>query len=329
MNKKQLTLPILLSPLIFSLLIPVYASWTEYKNVRYMDLDGDLTDEIIIEAKHGAGSNHYLEDMRIFKDKYPELELIFFIRTLDSTYGFESSLHYNCDEISEVHFTEPNLENGERDIIIKTKKIYYKDQNNKIVDKEEDLRTKIFKWNGQSFVEGRQEIERDTNSRYSKEREAQSKFDTIIETLADAEREDRKVDLEKWVNSKRIKEFSRTALSDSYVKNLYKNFKSTVVNPPKPGTYTEYSIKDAEDSLVKVEKLGCEVHNLFLALSDKDFAKYGRLIGTVRDVLYIDWKHIPYAIKHNNGRDIYWYELHNMGLTEAEKEYFKIFHISN
>ena len=301
------------------------SKWTEYKNIRYMDLDGDLTEEIIIEAKHGAGSNHYLEDMRVFKDKYPELELIFSIRTLDSTYGFEPSSHYNCDEISEVHFTEPNLENGKRDIIVKTKKIYYKDENNKTVDKEEDLGTKIFKWNGQSFVEGGQEIERNTNSRYSKKREVRPEFDAVIETLADAEREDRKVDLEKWVNTKKIKELSRMALTDSYVKNLYKNFQSTVVNPPKPGTYTEYSIKNAEDSLVKVERLGREVHNLFLAISDKDFAKYGKLIGIMGDVLYIDWKHIPYAIKHNNGRDIYWYELHNMGLTEVKKEYSRIF----
>ena len=84
MNKKQLTLLVLLSPLIFFLIMPVYASWTEYKNIRYMDLDGDLTEEIIIEAKHGAGSNHYLEDMRVFKDKYPELELIFSISAFKS-----------------------------------------------------------------------------------------------------------------------------------------------------------------------------------------------------------------------------------------------------
>jgi len=131
--------------------MPAY-SWTEYGNIHYMDFDGDLMDEIVIKAKHGVGSGHYIEDMRIFKDKYPELELIFSIRTLDRYFGFESPNSY--DVVSDVKFTEQTPENkGIRDIIVKSKKIYYKDEENKIVDKEEDLGIKIFKWNGKTFVE--------------------------------------------------------------------------------------------------------------------------------------------------------------------------------
>lgn len=127
-------------------------SWTNYKNVRYMDVDGDLADEIIIEAEHGAGSNHYIEDMRIFKDKYPELELIFSIRTLDSSFGFYGKMkQYNLDIVSEVEFTKPNSESGVRDIIVHSKKIYYKDSENKIIDREKDLGVKVYKWNGSKY----------------------------------------------------------------------------------------------------------------------------------------------------------------------------------
>ena len=73
-----------------------------------MDLTGGLTDEIIIKAKHGAGSNHYIEDIRIFQDNYPKLDLIFQVRTLDSTFGFNEEMSkYNCDIISTVQFSEP------------------------------------------------------------------------------------------------------------------------------------------------------------------------------------------------------------------------------
>ena len=131
-------------------------AWTEYKNIHYMDFDGDFADEIIIEAKHGAGSNHYIEDMRIFKDNYPKLDLIFTVRTLDSTYGFEPSSPYNCDVISSVKFTEPTIQNnGVRDIIVKSKKTSYKDDENKIINKEEILGTKIFKWDGMKFIESK------------------------------------------------------------------------------------------------------------------------------------------------------------------------------
>lgn len=134
--------------------IPAYSSWMAYKNIRHMDLDGDFHDEIIVETKHGAGSNHYIEDLRVFKDKYPNLDLVFTVRTLDSNFGFEPSMkQYNFDVVSDVKFTEPNPQNGRREIIVKSKKVHYKDTENKIIDKQEDLRTKIFQWNGDVFVE--------------------------------------------------------------------------------------------------------------------------------------------------------------------------------
>lgn len=120
------TLIITILVCLFSLTAPIQLclSWTEYTNVRYMDFDGDLVDEVIIECRHGAGTGHYIEDVRIFKDAYPELELIFTIRTLDSTFGFSGEEEkYNCDIVSDVKFTEQTPENkGIRDIIVKIKK---------------------------------------------------------------------------------------------------------------------------------------------------------------------------------------------------------------
>ena len=122
-----------------------------------MDVDGDLIDEIIIEAKHGVGLNHYIEDLRIFKDNSPNLKLIFTIRTLDSYFG----LKYpdNHDDISEIEFTEPSSQTGLREIIVKTTRIYYKDSANKIADKKESLETKVFKWNGKNFIKKTQKNE--------------------------------------------------------------------------------------------------------------------------------------------------------------------------
>jgi len=135
---------------MFWFVASAYSSWTEYEDVRYLDLDGDLTDEIIIESKHGAGIGHYIEEMRIFKDEYPHLRLIFEIRTLDE-YSLE--LPYCYATVSEVKFTEQTLENkGVREIIVKPRKIYYKDCKNKVVDKEEKLETKEFKWDGKNFI---------------------------------------------------------------------------------------------------------------------------------------------------------------------------------
>lgn len=176
---KNLMIVILATVLMLCLLIPAY-SWTEYKNIRYMDMDGDLANEIIIESKHGAGTGHYIEDMRIFKDNYPELELIFSIRTLDE-YSLEPQYRYAI--VSDVEFTEQTPENkGIRDIIVKSKKIYYKDEENKVVDKIENLGTKIFKWNGMDFAEDNASYKVDLDNDSKKEIiVVQRLFETISE----------------------------------------------------------------------------------------------------------------------------------------------------
>ena len=161
-----------MKPLLFTILILLfifstsYASWEAYKDVEdintdgdfkvgCIDIDADFITEIIIKKQYGAGSNHYIEDLRIFKDPEGdrELELIFYIVTLDRTFGFVGEMkQYNCDIVSKVELTEPTVENkGIRDIIVKSKKIYYKDDENKVVDRKEDLGTKVYKWNGIKF----------------------------------------------------------------------------------------------------------------------------------------------------------------------------------
>jgi len=154
---------------------------------------------------------------------------------------------------------------------------------------------------------------------------AESDFDKLIEALAEAEIEDMHADLVAWTDQNSIDALSQEVITGDYIKNLYGEFKNTIVNPPNPDTYTEYGIENAEESLAKVERLGHKIHNMLFAISDEEVEGYGRLLHIMRDVLYIDWKHIPYAIKHNAARDIYWYEMHSARVEKAEKEYSGIF----
>ena len=45
----------------------------------------------------------------------------------------------------------------------------------------------------------------------------------------------------------------------------------------------------------------------------------------MRDVIYLDYKHIPLAMKHDNSRGLYWYELHTGGINKAYNVYNKLF----
>jgi len=148
--------------------------------------------------------------------------------------------------------------------------------------------------------------------------------DKVVKSVADTEFADMEAALKIWTDPEMIKNLSNVTLTDNYIKELYAEFKKTVVTPPNPDTYKEYSIENAEKSLVETERLGRKLHNLIQAISDKDFEKYGTFIGTMRDVLFIDARHIPLAIKHDNSRDVYWYELHKKGIEKIEKEYVRL-----
>ena len=147
----------------------------------------------------------------------------------------------------------------------------------------------------------------------------------LIGSIADMESKDDRDALSLWADSEMIKALSETAITDDYIKSLYSEFKSAMVTPPNPDTYKVYGIDNAEEALERVSQLGRRVHNLGLAMSDADFKKYGGLIKCMRDALYIDSKHIPLAIKHDNSRDVYWYDLHNKLIKEADNKYKDLF----
>jgi hypothetical protein len=136
--------------MLFLIASSAYA-WTEYKETSYADLDGDLQPEIIVKSNHGAGIGHYIEMMRIFKETEPlrELSLIFMTRTLDS-YTTLPNKEPDFDIINEVKFTEQNVKNGAKDIIVRSQKVCYKDEN-KAIDKKEDFGVKIYKWDGKTY----------------------------------------------------------------------------------------------------------------------------------------------------------------------------------
>lgn len=145
--------------------------------------------------------------------------------------------------------------------------------------------------------------------------------------VAEMEVSDMNEGLRQWTDPKMIEELASVKLTDAYMRDLYKEFMGTIVSPPPPDDTREYGIEHGEESLKKVITLGRRIHNLGQALSDEDYEKYGDLLKAMRDVLYLDSKHIPLAIKHDNSRDVYWFTLHNKWLEAVQDRYQKLFHI--
>ena len=164
---------------------------------------------------------------------------------------------------------------------------------------------------------------------FGEEHNDKSGLKKLASALTNSELEEMEVGLERWENQEMIEMLSKQGVTDKSVSSLYQYFKEIVISPPDPDAYTEYSIENAEVVLMQTKLLGRTLHNLFLSLNDEDFTKYGKLIGLMRNVLYIDSQHIPLAIKHDNSRDVYWRTVHTKGVEDVEEEYKKLFGVQN
>lgn len=153
--------------------------------------------------------------------------------------------------------------------------------------------------------------------------------DEFVETIRDDEALRMAKHLGAWVDKKMIAELSKHSFTDEDIKKLYYDYKNALVTPPNPATYKEYSISDAEGALARTEKMGKIVLNTFMAMSDEALMKYGDLISAMRDQLSFDALHMPLAIKHDNSRDIYWYEIHMQGVKVVDEIFTKTFEANN
>ena len=127
-----------------------------------------------------------------------------------------------------------------------------------------------------------------------------------------------------WTDEEAVARLSKRGFKDKDIKRLYRRFKNAIVDPPDPTTYKEYKIKNAKRRLINEEKLGREMHNMFLALSDSEYEKYGKVLSIMGAVVYLDIIHIPLAIKGDSSRDSYWYDLHTKWVKAADCEYSKV-----
>jgi len=128
-----------------------------------------------------------------------------------------------------------------------------------------------------------------------------------------------------WTDQKVVDYINQAEMREDNIKSFYAWFKEIVVTPPEPGNYTVYEIAGAEESFEGAVLLGKVTHNVYLGMREEDLEKYGKLIGTMSETLYLDSVHIPYAIRHDNARDYYWFSMHNKGVDMIDEEYARLF----
>jgi len=119
------------------------------------------------------------------------------------------------------------------------------------------------------------------------------------------------------------------SLNGENISILYGIFKDTVIDPPNPENYKEYSIENADVYLPKIKTLAFDIDQMLSGISYKEDERYGALLRKMRDVLYADAKYLPLAIKNDPSQDIFWYELRSKWLKEIDTIYAEVFPIAD
>jgi hypothetical protein len=81
-------------------------------------------------------------------------------------------------------------------------------------------------------------------------------LEDVCRILSQIEIQEMNETLMTWTDPILAEKLSRLELSDDYVRGLYEEFRSILVTPPDPETYTEYGIVNGKESLVKALELG-------------------------------------------------------------------------
>jgi len=105
------------------------------------------------------------------------------------------------------------------------------------------------------------------------------------------------------------------------IKDLYSEVKSTLVNPPNPDAQGVYEVANGKQALAKTVSLLDKTDGVLAKISSEDDQKYKKLLLIMHDLLLLDKQHLPLALRHDNSRDAYWFNLHYKLINALDAEY--------
>ncbi|MBT4823366.1 MAG: hypothetical protein HN976_36750 [Lentisphaerae bacterium] len=132
------------------------------------------------------------------------------------------------------------------------------------------------------------------------------------------------VEIESLTSPALVAIFSKQTFDAAAVQSLYMQYRAALVKPPGPDDAT-YAIPNGEESLRRAGALAKKLHNVHQGMQEEAYARYGTLIAGMREVMFLDWKHIPYAMRQDRARDLFWWELHDTWSKNVEREYQRLF----
>lgn len=117
--------------------------------------------------------------------------------------------------------------------------------------------------------------------------------------------------LNSWTDPALIAEFRNKQFGDKEFDELYERFRQLIFSPDK-----------AREKFRQIFAFGKQIHNLLLALPSNKLARYGDILGMMRDILYMESRRLAELV-NQDAEKVYLYTVDQGWLDYLEKEYHK------
>ena len=127
-----------------------------------------------------------------------------------------------------------------------------------------------------------------------------------------------------WNNPAAIGAYAKIDYSDSLVRQLYAEYQRVLVTPPAlRGAPVVFAAGEKER--LQARALAWKLQNMLLAMPDPAFARYGVLLGGMRQILFLGQKYIPEVARQNYSHCATWWTFHRDWTARTDAAYAELF----
>jgi hypothetical protein len=127
-----------------------------------------------------------------------------------------------------------------------------------------------------------------------------------------------------WNNRAAVTAYAKAEVNDNRVRELYSEYRRILVAPPDP-RMTPVVFTAGEKERLEERALAWKLQHLLLAMPEPAFAKYGILLGGMRQVLFLGQKYIPEIARQDFSHRFIWWSFHQDWTARTAAAYAELF----
>ena len=127
-----------------------------------------------------------------------------------------------------------------------------------------------------------------------------------------------------WNSPAAVAAYAGTEFDDALVRELYAEYRRILVAPPDP-RILPVVFGAGEKERLQERALAWKLQNMLLAMPEPAFARYGVVLGGMRQVLFLGQKYIPEIARQDYAHGVVWWTFHRDWSARTDAAFAELF----